>query len=92
MTDWNTEVKQILRAEITRRGYGYRQLAELLARIGVQETERSIANKISRGTFSATFLVQCLKAMGASDMRLDLRHISAKSPAPAKADDRIEDV
>jgi len=37
----------------------YAQLVEKLAAIGVHETERNLNNKISRGGFSAAFLVQC---------------------------------
>ena len=42
---------------------GYRELAERLKKHGLEETEVSIANKISRGTFSATFLPASLKAI-----------------------------
>jgi hypothetical protein len=35
------------------------------------ETEASIANKISRGTFSATFLLASLKAIEADNLRLE---------------------
>lgn len=47
-----------MRAEI-----GYRELAERLAKHGLRETEANIANKISRGTFPATFLLASLKAI-----------------------------
>ena len=70
-TDWQVRVKGILKAELKRRNLGYRELAERLENFGVHETERNIANKISRGGFSAVFLVQCLDAMGASALRLD---------------------
>jgi hypothetical protein len=35
------------------------------------ETERNIANKISRGGFTAAFFLQCLKAIGCANLRLD---------------------
>jgi hypothetical protein len=38
---------------------------------GLQETEASIANKISRGTFSAAFLLASLKAIEADNLRLE---------------------
>jgi len=47
-----------------RRGITYEQLVGLLADIGVEETKASIDSKMSRGTFSAAFLVQCLVAIG----------------------------
>jgi hypothetical protein len=46
-------------------------LAELLAKHGLKKTEASIANKISRGTFSATFLLASLKAIEADVVRLE---------------------
>lgn len=63
--------KNLLKGELKRRGLSYRDLAEKLATIGVQETERNLNNKISRGGFSAAFFLQCLDAIGASEVRLD---------------------
>ena len=70
-TDWHARVKGILKAELKKRNLGYRDLAERLETFGVHETERNIANKISRGGFSAVFLVQCLDAIGADALRLN---------------------
>jgi hypothetical protein len=44
-----------LKAELARADVGYRELAERLKKRGMKETETSIANKITQGTFSATF-------------------------------------
>ena len=68
--DWHARVKGILKAELKRRNLGYRELAERLEAVGVHETERNIANKISRGGFSAAFFVQCLDAIGCDVVRL----------------------
>ena len=46
------------------------ELAEKLTAMGVPESERNIANKISRGGFTAVFFVQCLVAIGCQTMRL----------------------
>jgi hypothetical protein len=46
-------------------------LAEKLTEMGIPETERNIANKISRGGFTAVFLVQCFVAIGATALRLE---------------------
>ena len=67
---WVNLVKGILRAEMTRRGITYDQLAEKLAEVGVKDSAVNIRNKVARGGFSATFFVQCLKAIGVE--RLDL--------------------
>jgi hypothetical protein len=68
---WVTLVKGILRAEMTRRGMTYEQLAEKLADVAVNDTAVNIRNKVARGGFSAVFFVQCLRAMGCSTVRLD---------------------
>lgn len=68
--DWNAEVKGLLRAEITRRNLTYKDLVEKLVAIGVAETEPNLRNKISRGGFSAAFLLQCLTAIGVQSVRI----------------------
>lgn len=70
-TDWTARTKNILKAELKRRGVSYRDLAEKLGALGIHETERNIANKISRGGFTAAFLLQCMAAVGATTIRLD---------------------
>lgn len=69
--DWQARVKGILKAELKRRNVGYRELAERLGALGIHETERNIANKISRGGFTAAFFVQCLIAVGCHTVRLE---------------------
>ncbi len=54
---------RILRAEMVRRDVSYADLAERLAARGVEATEASMRNKVSRGTFSADFFLHCLAAM-----------------------------
>jgi hypothetical protein len=68
---WQDRVKGILKAELARRHVSYRELADRLAAIGVKDNERNIANKLSRGTFTAAFFVQCLDAIGCRVLRLD---------------------
>ena len=68
--EWAEDTKRLLRAEMTRRGVTYEDLAEKLAAIGVEDTAVNLRNKVARGRFSATFLVQCLTAMGARALRL----------------------
>ncbi len=62
--NWKDKVKGLLKAEIKRRGLSYADLAEKLAQVGVQDSERNISNKIARGSFTAVFFVQCLEAIG----------------------------
>lgn len=68
---WEERAKRLLKAELARAGVGYRELAEKLKKHGMKETEASIANKISRGTFSATFLLASLVAIEAQTVRLE---------------------
>jgi hypothetical protein len=70
--NWENEARRIVRAELVRRGITYKGLAARLVAIGVNETERSIANKMSRGTFSFVFVLQCLQAIGAKSMTVEI--------------------
>ncbi|KAK43914.1 MULTISPECIES: DUF6471 domain-containing protein [Burkholderiaceae] len=78
MTDWYQMAGNVLRAELARQGVSYRQLARMLTDIGVDETERAIANKLSRGSFSFAFFLQCMRALGRVDVKLDLTHVPGK--------------
>lgn len=69
--DWAETAKALLKAELKRRNVGYRELAEKLTAMGLPETERNIANKISRGGFTAAFFLQCLSAIGCTVLRLE---------------------
>jgi len=64
MSDWNDKVKRLLKSELVRRGISNSYLVVLLKEIGIEETKSSIDSKISRGTFSACFFLQCLTAIG----------------------------
>jgi len=57
-TNWETKAANLLKAELKRKGVTYAQLSEL---IDVKEV--NIRNKLSRGKFSAAFLIQCLNAI-----------------------------
>ncbi len=68
---WEERVKGLLKAELKKRNLGYRDLAEKLTAMGVPETDRNLANKISRGGFTAAFFIECLLAIGCTTLRLD---------------------
>lgn len=68
--EWEDRVKGLLKAELKRRNVTYAELVGKLADIGVMDSEPNIRNKISRGKFTAVFLVQCLSAIGADHVRL----------------------
>ena len=69
--EWEDRVKGLLKAELKRRNVTYAELVGKLADLGVMDSEPNIRNKISRGKFTAVFLVQCLTAIGVEAIRLD---------------------
>jgi len=69
-TEWEAKVKGLLKGELKRRNVSYAQLVDKLAEIGVVDSEPNIRNKLSRGKFTAVFLIQCLEAIGAETLRL----------------------
>ena len=68
---YEEQAKQILKAELKRRGITYAQLAERLGKVGAKESERNIANKISRGSFTAAFFMMCMDVIGARQVILE---------------------
>lgn len=68
--EWETKVKLMLKGELARKGVTYAQLVGKLADIGVMDSEPNIRNKISRGKFTAVFLIQCLEAIGCDRISL----------------------
>ena len=67
---WENEVKGMLKGELKRRGLSYADLVGKLTDIGVHDSEPNIRNKISRGKFTAVFLVQCLHAIGVHSLSI----------------------
>lgn len=62
--DWVAQAQGILKGELKRRAVTYAGLVERLRAVGVEETPENLKNKISRGKFTAVFLLQCLEAIG----------------------------
>jgi hypothetical protein len=71
MKDWGSHVKGILKAELKRRHITYGELVERLGKLGIKDSERNIANKLARGSFTAVFFIQCLDAIGCKVLRLE---------------------
>ena len=68
---WARQAKGCLKAELARADVRYAELAERLTRMGLPETEGSLQVKISRGRFSAWFLLAALQALGVQGFRLE---------------------
>ena len=71
MTDWNNKVKRILKSELVKRGVSTEELTLLLNENGCSETKSSVDSKISRGTFSASFFMQCLYVIGCTKIEIE---------------------
>jgi hypothetical protein len=68
---YEDRAKNILKGELKRRGVTYAQLAEKLKERGAHENERNLANKISRGSFTAAFFMMCMDAIGVRQVSLE---------------------
>ena len=65
-SDWEAKAANILKAELKRQGVTYAQLAELIG-----DKEPNVRNKLSRGKFSAAYMLHCLYSIGLQSIRLD---------------------
>ena len=68
---WEQDARRIVRAEMERGLTTYGDLVDRLAGLGVVDNERNVRNKVASGQFSAAFLLQCLKALGVSVIRIE---------------------
>lgn len=86
---WDEVVKNMLRGQMMHNGVSYAALAERLATLGVDDNELNLRNKVARGRFSATFFVQCMKALGTEWVHIpgELDAASRKGGAQALARD-----
>lgn len=62
--------KRLLKSELKKKGFTYAALAEVLRARGIMETEAKIRNKVSRGSFTAAFMIQCFDAIGSKSISL----------------------
>jgi hypothetical protein len=69
---WNLEARNLLRAELVRRGVTYKQLARLLPAVGRYETEDFITSKMARGKFQLAFFLQCMWAIGSKTLHIQV--------------------
>jgi hypothetical protein len=62
---------RFLKAELKRANITYEELATRLKKHGVEETRDSVAAKLKRGTFAATFFIASLVAIGCEAVTLE---------------------
>ena len=84
MINWNNRAKRLLKSELIKRGVSNAELVMLLDSMGVHETKAGIDSKISRGSFSACFLIQCLTAIGCYKIDIEVfeKSLMAAEPQP----------
>jgi hypothetical protein len=68
--EWAERARTYLKAELKKAEVTYAELAKRLKKHGLKETEASIANKLARGTFPATFFLASLVALGLENIPL----------------------
>ena len=78
--NWNELSKRLLKAELVKRGISHEELANRLNELGIKETKSSIDSKICRGTFSASFLLQCLNVIGCKNLSIEDELLIAAEP------------
>jgi hypothetical protein len=69
--EWADRARRLVKAELKRADVTYDDLADRLTKMGMPETKASIASKLSRGAFPATFMLAALKAVGCQQVRLE---------------------
>jgi hypothetical protein len=69
--EWTERAKRFVKAELKRADVTYEELAGRLREMGLEETQVSIASKLSRGTFSAMFFLAAMRAIGRQTVNLE---------------------
>ncbi|MGB6054070.1 MAG: DUF6471 domain-containing protein [Burkholderiaceae bacterium] len=67
---WEHTAKELIEAEMLRRGIRYKQLSRMLEELGIDESPERVNRKVNRRRFSAAFLLACLHAMGVETIPL----------------------
>lgn len=85
---WGSDTaKTLFKTEMKKRGLTYATLVDVLGRNGIEENERNLRNKISKGAFSAAFFFQCMLAMRVQ--HLDISHEYVEMEQIIKDIDRV---
>jgi SOS response regulatory protein OraA/RecX len=70
--EWAERAAAFLKHKLREAEVTYTELAKRLKKHGFKrETEASIANKLARGTFSATFFLACIAALELGGVALE---------------------
>jgi hypothetical protein len=69
--EWAERAAAFLKHKLREAEMTYADLAKRLKKHGLKETEASIANKLMRGSFPATFFLACLAALELDGVALE---------------------
>jgi hypothetical protein len=69
--EWAERAAMFLKHKLKEAELTYADLAKRLKKHGLKETEASIANKLMRGSFPATFFLACLAALELDGVALE---------------------
>lgn len=78
-TFWHGEATRLLRAALAANRIQYKELSRRLGDFGEIEPEKTLSNKINRGTFSFMFFIKCMYAINRLEGRLELSPLSRES-------------
>lgn len=71
-TFWHKRATTTLKTALAMQDVSYKDLSRRLAAFGEDEPEKTLSNKINRGSFSFLFFMKCLYALGQREFRLEL--------------------
>jgi hypothetical protein len=69
--EWRDRVAGTVKAEMARRRVTYKDLVARLREMGIEDNEKNLSTKISRGNIGAVLFFQCMKAIGCQTIRLE---------------------
>ena len=69
--EWAARASAFLKHKLQEGEVTYEELAKRLKKHGLKESRASIANKLKRGTFPATFFLACLAALELDGVALE---------------------
>lgn len=67
---WEHMARGMVKAELALAGMNHIDLQAALRRLGIEQNTSNISAKLSKGRFSAIFMLQVLVAIGVEDIRL----------------------
>jgi hypothetical protein len=80
-TFWHKESTRLLRVALAAQRVSYKELSRMLEDFGETEPEKTLNNKINRGTYSFIFFIKCMYAIGRLENRLELSPLTAENKA-----------